>query len=424
MVQILQYMMLNFFFLLLIIFLFFFFFFINTEESNLPLTFACKNNNYEIVQMLLESHSPTCTFDGNNIPLIICIKKNYIPLVFLLIRYGADPNFKGISTESPLDIAIENDSIEIIKLLISCGAETQLLNESILSLSIKDLLNEWIDKTLPFILEPNPNSDLDKSLKQLTEELNIQQNKIGEFLTDYSNVDFNTTFITPIINKKNIILINFIKFLKKIDYFGKILLQRRFLILNQQYQILSNFEKKNIEENLINDENNWSIIFNKFKNLIEEYPDSFSKDSNQNIDTLISQLPRKINDILPNQIEIDLEIRKSNRNLLLYFNQFLTLFKMLINETFRIYLSFSDLFIEILNKSINTLGEFRNSLLDVRQMTQDIIYDPKGLDEIKIEETCINQCDKIQIDISFLIWEKEKFINISNKIQKCLRHLV
>jgi len=396
-------------------------FFDFSEESNIPLAIACRNNDIEIAQMLLESHSPTSTIDGVSVPLLIATRQNNVQLVFLLIQHGVDPNYRGISPQTALEIAIEYGYTEIVRVLVASGAEIHMLNESIMPLYIKDLINDWIDEKIPFIPDPNPNADIEKSFKQINEDLQTQQTKIGGYLNEFSGYDFQSSFISPAINHQNSLLVNFAKFVKKIDTFGKVVLHRRYQLLFTQFQAIGNYEKSQLKTIFNNDEKQWAEILERTKCLIGSNSELFSNEASMGIDTLLSQLPRIETDILSVYSDGDFEIRKVNRNTLLFLNQYITLFKILITEVYRLFESFTDACNEVLNRSIDALSTFRDVILDVRQMSIDIVIDPTGENESLIENKCIQQCEKIQIDSTFLLWQKAQFQRLSANILKCLR---
>ena len=92
-----------------------------------------------------------------------------------------------------------------------------------------------------------------------------------------------------------------------------------------------------------------------------------------------------------------------------------------VTEIFRLFDAFGASFIDVLETAVKALDRFRDTLIEVRQTSLDIVVDPKWAKESKVDETCVEQCQKIQIDRAFICWEEEKFNSLKAKLDRCLR---
>lgn len=91
---------------------------------------ACKQNNEEILQFLLQKNSSNINYqneEGKTALMIACETGNPT-LVSLLLNAGADPNIKDKNDEAPL-INWGCTNTEIIRLLLSAGADIHIMNK-------------------------------------------------------------------------------------------------------------------------------------------------------------------------------------------------------------------------------------------------------------------------------------------------------
>lgn len=390
----------------------------STGLGYIPITYACENVNLEMVQLLLEGHSPTRALESPMIPLCIACQKNAVSIVYLLLQYCADPNYHNIGTEPPLQIAINNENKDIVNILVAAGADVP---DDILKQLPPGIVQQWIDPSLPFIPEPNPHADLDKLLKQITDELQGQQAGIGRYITNSQDIDFHVDFISPTLNAQSTMLVAFMKLVKKVDFFGKVLFQRKVQLLAQQYAIICAAERAKMESLYDPDDASLAQLIEVTKEIVAEHVEAFRPDTTVALETMGAQLPRRREENLPKRFAADAEVGRINRTVLRYLNQFLELYTMLVAETDALFASFSDAFRGVLDKALAALSEFRDALLEVRQTAADIVVDPKWAKESKVDATCVKQCDRIQIDTAFLLWERERFDTMAAKVSKALR---
>ena len=391
------------------------------KRPNLPLSIACDLGNVEIVKLLLEAHSPTTSFDDATVPLLNAVRKNHTQIVYLLLQYGADPNYHGMETNSAFDQALANQNLEIIRVLVACGCDIQKVENRQLPKEIDDILKQWVDPELPYIPDPNPYLDIDAKQKQLVQELQQTQGAISKFITESRDIDFEQNYMTPTLNLQNQMLVSFVKFAKKMDFFGKALFMKRIKLLAQQYDALCEAERLAMEKEVAEDEKLFAEVFERSKVIVSDNADSFRIDAIPSLETMTAQLPKRYEECLPKARDIDPDVMRMNRSYLVYLNQILTIYTMNVTEIFRLFDAFGASFIDVLETAVKALDRFRDTLIEVRQTSLDIVVDPKWAKESKVDETCVEQCQKIQIDRAFICWEEEKFNSLKAKLDRCLR---
>nr|WCB87117.1 CPPV306 ankyrin repeat protein [Cooks petrelpox virus] len=93
----------------------------NNTIHGTPLQYAILNENYRIADVLLSSGADTHEIYTKNHPIIEAIKLDNLPLVRLLLRYGADTNTFDPLYGYPIHLAIRYGNIDIIKELLCHG---------------------------------------------------------------------------------------------------------------------------------------------------------------------------------------------------------------------------------------------------------------------------------------------------------------
>ena len=94
---------------------------------------AVKKNNLKLAKLclisgLLPDGLPSDSFEKTQNLLAISIQNNYVEMMKLLLEYGANPNGNKILNNEghPLLAAIEKENIDIVRLLLSKGATTHI----------------------------------------------------------------------------------------------------------------------------------------------------------------------------------------------------------------------------------------------------------------------------------------------------------
>jgi ankyrin repeat protein len=108
--------------------------FINLEKQTLfrrftPLLFACKYGQREIVaQLVVAGCNINASSSGGNNCLIWAVQSGYHNIVNLLIKFGANPNFRNpLNGYTPLMVAVTHGKLECVKALIKgeCSLEEE-----------------------------------------------------------------------------------------------------------------------------------------------------------------------------------------------------------------------------------------------------------------------------------------------------------
>ena len=91
------------------------------QTGEFPLYIAAYNGSYKLVQLLLKYGSNPNQLNQIRklLPLSTAIELNHFMSVRYLLKYGANPNLGGETWFSPLRVAIENENMNMIKLLLT-----------------------------------------------------------------------------------------------------------------------------------------------------------------------------------------------------------------------------------------------------------------------------------------------------------------
>lgn len=100
-----------------------------SKEDIIPLCFACKNENRELVQILVEAGADINIVDDEQLgmtPLIMACQRGNAEIVRLLLDSGANINLSCEFGFTPLTNACVYEQIEIVRLLVERGADVNL----------------------------------------------------------------------------------------------------------------------------------------------------------------------------------------------------------------------------------------------------------------------------------------------------------
>ncbi len=89
------------------------------------LSLACENNDINIVRLLIRNKADVNKSFSDR-PLEIACKKGFYEIAELLINYGAAVNEISDNHTTPMHLAVENNHVELIKLLKKHGADLNL----------------------------------------------------------------------------------------------------------------------------------------------------------------------------------------------------------------------------------------------------------------------------------------------------------
>lgn len=91
-----------------------------------PLIIACENENlnYQTIKILLENGADPnrfCKFNRNALITVLKNKHITIEIIQLFLQHGADLTLKNSYDKTPIEYALENASLEVIKFLVEKG---------------------------------------------------------------------------------------------------------------------------------------------------------------------------------------------------------------------------------------------------------------------------------------------------------------
>ncbi len=121
----------------------------NPNNSGTLRTAACLNLT-NIAKLLLERGADPNRKSWGHAPLFEAVSNNNLPLVRMLLQYGATPNVKNPSGASAIYLATVNRAVEMMKDLLAAGAVVdELARRHAYTPEIKELLNSYKKDTIP-----------------------------------------------------------------------------------------------------------------------------------------------------------------------------------------------------------------------------------------------------------------------------------
>jgi len=134
-----------------------------------PIYWACENSNFNMVELLIKNGAKTNQVDDfiQETPLLVACKKNNIDIVQLLIQSEAkvDINEFGYHKETPLYWACRNNNIKMVKLLIQYGTKIELRD-------IDQTNDQKIEQYLRLVKDFDESKDKIKFIKDLKNKKN------------------------------------------------------------------------------------------------------------------------------------------------------------------------------------------------------------------------------------------------------------
>ena len=100
------------------------------EKRNTPLHFAVNGGHCSIVNFLLGNKGvcPDAVNSNNETPLFIAVKKDYKPVIGLLLQFNADPNVRCKERNTVLHIAVERNDKKMVQTFLKYGADPNIRN--------------------------------------------------------------------------------------------------------------------------------------------------------------------------------------------------------------------------------------------------------------------------------------------------------
>jgi ankyrin repeat protein len=285
---------------------------LNIPEYNPPLCYAASLNKLFIIELLLKYDINVDCVNNNNItPLIISIKNNNYEIVKILLNNGANINYT-LSEENIniLSMAINNNNNEMIKLLfkhdINVNKHNKYLNTSLHDvLNLKNVNNDILFKLLYYGDLNKQNMDGDTPLHLLLKNHNwknnnlILKNKKLDIFKENNNGEI------PLLYIKNNEMIRFVD------------------ILSESY--INNLDKTSLNNSLKNKKHNKykknvlnKIINNKISSQIHE------KDKIDNFNLITGSYANygKFNANYINNMIYTIEILNKHKNLFVPFQYY------------------------------------------------------------------------------------------------------
>lgn len=102
------------------------------EKGWTILHYAAKENNYQIVDMLIEAGlDVNVRTNSNSTPMLIAAHHGHLEFLTKLIFYKANPNLSKIGGLTPLMFATKHNHIYCVELLLKNGADVNLMNDTL-----------------------------------------------------------------------------------------------------------------------------------------------------------------------------------------------------------------------------------------------------------------------------------------------------
>ena len=378
-------------------------------------------DNFDIAKLLIENNSPISSIDFEVSPLHIAIEKRNIPAVFLLLQNGASTELVSKNGDNYLNDSVKVKSLDIFKGLLACGATQEGLDVSRLPSDFASVYTNWHAEP-----KEDPSSfSVSKSVEALSTEYDTMLKSIEEYRNEQNSCNFEKDLITPVINKQNVLIASFTQFVKDLESSASYIQNTRKELIKLNIDSISAEEIQVLQNDFTDDESRWYKLFEDSKTMIINNANVFDPSTISLLDTQIQQFTKLRDEVfVAYKIHQDDDI-KGKRCKLAYINLVLVRLNSIIISTLDLL---QKVFIPTITKTLDdasaTLKSFRNSLVEVRQTSYDISLEdsvsPSNKKE-KVEEICSNQCNKLQIDITFIDWQKEQFLTLCGAIEQCLR---
>ncbi len=165
-----------------------------------PLQIAVKNNNIEMVKLLLENHADVNLKDINGCtPLHWAVECNNIEIVKLFIENGAGINAQDETLATTLYLSIYTKNIEMVKLLLENGADPNIkdvggfipLDVVLKKYDISREISELLFKQLNFVYFSDNPSDM-KNIKRKffeNELINSTSSKLPKLIFEKNEIN-------------------------------------------------------------------------------------------------------------------------------------------------------------------------------------------------------------------------------------------
>jgi ankyrin repeat protein len=339
-----------------------------------PLGYAAAADQREIVALLLKARAPTSNMGGSTTPLAEAIKRGHTAVAFLLLQHAADPNALREGERSPVEIANSLGNVPLVHLLIAAVAD---VGSKLAGEKLKSLLREYEGT-----YSTDDISKLAVPLKKIAKDLAAFGDHLANMRGQLATVDFDSSFISPLINLFNVIVASLMRITRDVENFAKDLRATRLRILSKQIHIMVHREG-------------------------EEFKGEFDGDYFTYHDTLEQTLKYFCDDTIAlneqpiNQTQLSFE-KKRNRCRLKSINGFVTQFKQQILDLLPYYREFERIGNELYSRTVQQLTK---QLQLARKTPKNAAY-----------------VTQLEIDVAFINWEWKHVSPLTATLCRSLRY--
>ncbi len=160
------------------------------KDGDSSLSFASSWNNKKIVQLLLNFSNINVNIKNleGDTPLHISVYHDHLDIVKLLLTKGANPNLANNNGVTPLHNAAFNSNLEIVKLLVDYGANINAENKDGI-VALRDAVKNGHTKIVRFLLEKgaNVNIQIIEDATPFNGQIHFVDNKNIKLLNKYKD---------------------------------------------------------------------------------------------------------------------------------------------------------------------------------------------------------------------------------------------
>lgn len=390
------------------------------HQGYTPLYQAVKNQFIDTVELLLLNHAPVNSLEFEKSPLYIAINQNDMKMVYLLITYGASPSQENEDQESFLSLAMENNNQEIFKLLVYVGASASNITP--------ETLPEPYNKLYTDIYEPpdkdNATSqDFEKTMNVLKEDFDQMDQKLKVAKDKSVQIDFKKNLVSPTINNQNAMISTLTRYIKRVDTHSKMLFRKRVYLISSQMENFAYLEGIRIGHSLEPDEVAWKSMLINLKQTFATIPDLQSDPSLTNqLEDLIQNEGQQIQDVVRITKRLNKDALRKDRAQLHFCNLILVRLLKLIKEITESFNEVKPLIRQTFHNGIDAIESFLDTLNGLRQINYNVAsVDPDAEQKVNLDDVLALQHEKLQTDVSYLLYQLQQFDDIAKLTDQCIR---